>query len=155
MTELSTGRKFNRTVINVQSYRATTPAQPPTHDPFYDNPLQVDEFAFVRDQPGSRFYLAKILEVSDTFISVHYFGCRTPNIMHAMFRPCFIHPPTDTITIARTPPPNQLPYTGQILQDDLSDLLVVRNVELTASLRLTRPSQQKIFSIRDQLFVFD
>ena len=154
MRELSTGRSFKRTVINIRPYRSNAPPPLPAFDPFYDNPLVPGELIMVRDTPDSNFYLARLLSLDDDSINVHYLGSRSSNINQAVFRPCYIHGPTDTITMSNTPPVNQTPYTGTLAIADLDELLVTRNLELLASDRLTHASRSKLTSARGQLATF-
>ena len=152
--ELSTGRTFQRTLINMKPYRASTAAPPPTHDPFYDDPFVPGELLFVRDDPHSNFHLAKVLEIVNESMLVHYYGCKLHNMSTATFRPCWIHADTDTITMQNTRPRNQSAYTGRLDLDAMDSLLVARKLELTGADRLTKRSRVRVHSVRDELFVY-
>ena len=154
LREVATGRMFKRTVINTRPYRANAPPRLPVFDPFYDNPLTPGELVVVRDTPDSNYYLARTLSLDNDSVTVHYLGSRSHNLSQAIFRPCYIHGPTDTITMSNTRPVNQTPYTGTLAIADLDDLLVTRNMELLASDRLTRASRSKLTSAPGQLATF-
>ena len=149
-----TNRMFQRTLINLRPYRAAEPPAPPPFDPFYDDPLQLNELIAVRDTPDSQFYVARITGLTPDSITVHYFGSRSRNLSQATFRPCFIHAATDTITIAATQPIHQVPYSGTLVISDLDELLVSRKLELLASDRLAVASRHTLHSVRSQLATF-
>ena len=114
-----------------------------------------DEVVAVRDSPGTPYYLAKVVSIAATSISVHYFGCTQRDIARSVFRPAWHLPQSDDITLSASQPPHTLPYTGILQFDSLRQLLVARNLEFTSANRLRRKSQRLLAPIHDELFVFD
>jgi len=154
MTEDSSDRRFERTILNMLPYRATSAVASNIYDPFYSDPFTIDEIIAVRDDPESPFYIAKATAINATFISVQYYGCKTRDTRRAVFRAGWHHPGSNDITIAVAPLPNQVPYTGRIELDSLRELLVARNLAFTAASRLRRKSQLAIAPHIADLFIF-
>ena len=153
--ELATNRHFERTLVNLSRFRATTPApHPAAFDPLAHDPFAHGELLAVRDTPASPFYLARVLEMVDDTLRVHYLGCQSPNPKTAVFRPCWSHAETATITLQHAQPANCTQWTGDIDINDLDELLVARRLNLTARHRLDAPSLRKLAAIIDELFVF-
>ena len=86
--ELSTRRRFERALVNILPYRASTAAQPPTYDPFYSSPFTDDEIVAVRDEPNGPFYLARTISIVSTMITVHCFWSISRDLGRAKFLPC-------------------------------------------------------------------
>jgi hypothetical protein len=154
MRELSTRRRFERAVVNILPYRASTAALPPTYDPFYSAPFLADEYIAVRDEPEGPFYLAKTVDILATTISVHYFGCTNPDISRAKFLPCWHLPNDDQIQRPAIQPPNHIPYTGTLEIDSLDVLLVARGLLLTTANKLRVKSQRLLAPKLNELFLF-
>ena len=74
MTEESSDRKFERAVSNILPYRAISTKSPIVFEPVYSDPFVISEVIAVRDHPNFPFYLAKVTSVTDSGISVQYFG---------------------------------------------------------------------------------
>ena len=155
MTEDSTDRRFERTVLNMLPYRATSAVSPDVYDPFYSDPFTLDEIVAVRDDPDSPFYIARTTAINASFISVHYYGCTTRDLRRAVFRPCWHHPGSNEISLAAAALPNQIPYTGRLDLDALRELLVARNLGFTQAAKLRRKSQRAIVDNVLDLFIFD
>ena len=162
MTEDASSRRFERAATNILPYRATSSSTPSTFDPFYSDPFTVNEMIAVRDEPGSMYFVAKTIGISDKDITVHYFGSTTRDTAKAIFRPCFhlpaTHPLFDEsgdITLATTQPTDQVPYTGILELDSLRDLIVARNLVFTAAHRLRRKSQKVLHPVHEELFIFE
>ena len=154
MTEDSTDRHFERTVLNMLPYRATSAVAPHVYDPFYSDPFTVDEIVAVRDDPDSPFYIARATAINATFISVHYFGCTTRDLRRAVFRPGWHHSGSNDVPLAVAAPPDQVLYSGQIELDSLRKLLVARDLEFTAASRLRAKSKRAVLPNIADLFVF-
>ena len=153
--ELSTNRHFERTLVNISRFRATTPApHQAAFDPLAHDPFEHGELIAIRDAPASPFYLAHVLEMVDDTLRVHYLGCQSPNPRTAVFRPCWSHAESATITLQHTQPANCTQWTGDIDITDLDELLVARRLNLTARHRLDAPSLRKLAAIIDELYVF-
>ena len=155
MTEDFSDREFERVVSNILPYRATSARSSVVFEPVYSDPFVVSEIIAVRDEPGSQFYLAKIMNVTDVGISVHYFGCTSHDISKAIFRPTWHVPGSDEMKLSTTQLNGTIPYIGTILNDALTNLLVARNLEFTSANRLRRKSQRVIFPVHDELFVYN
>ena len=161
MTEDSTGRLFERVLPNILPYRATTARAQLTYDPASHDPFVPDELIAVRDSVGTPYCLAKITTIANKSITVQYYGCTQRDFTRAVFRPGWHLPNVynnetqDAITLSVTQPAGTVPYTGVLKLDSLRQLLVARNLEFTASLRLRRKSQRLLAPMHDELFVFD
>jgi hypothetical protein len=155
VTEQSSGRQFERVVSNISPYRASLTRSADTYVPIYSDIFEISELIAVRDEPNSTFYLAKVTDVTDDSITVHYFGCTNPDISKAVFRPAWHLPDTDTMTLKTLAPKDMVAYTGTIRLDSLRELLVARNLELTSKLKLRRKSQKLLHHIHDELFIFN
>ena len=155
MTEDSTNRHFERTVLNMLPYRATSAVAPDVFDPFYSDPFTLDEIVAVRDDPDSPFYIARATSINATFISVHFYGYTTRDLRRAVFRPCWHCPGSNDISLAAAALPNQIPYTGRLDLDSLRELLVARNLGFTKANKLRRKSQRAIVDNVLDLFIFD
>jgi hypothetical protein len=154
MQECSTRRRFERALVNILPYKATSAPLPPSFDPAYSTPLIVDEFIAVRDEPDGPFYIAKVKTVTDTTISVHYYGSTNPDVSKAKFLPCWHLPNNDLMRRQLLQPPNHLPYSGDLEIASLDVLLVARGLLMTASNRLRAKSHRLITPMLDDLFLF-
>jgi hypothetical protein len=154
MTEDRTSRRFERTVLNMLPYRATSATAPAVYDPFYSDPFTIDEIVAIKDDPESPFYIARTTAINATNISVHYHGCTTRDLDRAVFRPGWHAPGSNLVTLAATCPPGNVPYTGNLQLDSLRELLVARNLEFTKGSRLKKKSQRAITPKLADLFIF-
>ena len=154
MEECSTRRRFERALVNILPYKATSAPLPPSFDPAYSTPLIVDEFIAIRDEPDGPFYIAKVKTVTDTTISVHYYGSTNPDVSKAKFLPCWHLPNNDVMRRQILPPPNHIPYSGELEIASLDVLLVARGLLMTASNRLRAKSHRLITPMLDELFLF-
>ena len=153
--EESTNRRFERAVVNILPYRASAAPTPPTYDPFYSAPFVTDELVAVRDEVDGPFYLARTISIAATSITVHYFGCRNPDISRAKFLPAWHLPGNDLIALAAAAPSDMVAYEGILEIDSLDELLVARNLLLTTQNKLRAKSQKALAPKMDELFVFD
>jgi transposase InsO family protein len=155
MIEESTSRTFERVVSNILPYRATSVPIVTTFEPLYSDPFVVSEIIALRDEPNSLFYLANVVNVTDFEISVHYFDCTNRNISKAIFRPVWHLPDSEIMILSTSQPNGTIPYTGIIQLDSLRNLIVARDLEFTKKRQLRRKSQQVLFPVHDELFIFD
>jgi hypothetical protein len=149
MNEDSTGRRFERAVLNILPYRATTAPPPPSFDPFYSKPFVLGELVAVRDEPDGPFYVTKTLEITATTTRVHYLGSTSPSLSRAKFLPCW-HRPNDDV-IRRS---NMVAHEGILDIDALQQLLVARELLLTSQSKLRAKSQRVLAPFVAQLFLF-
>jgi hypothetical protein len=74
-------------------------------------------FIAVRDSPNSAFHLAKVLQIDETRLSVHYLGTTSPTLDTAVFRLVLIAPDGRTVLKDTRParklttPPSQVKST--------------------------------------------
>ena len=154
MEEKSTGRSFERVIVNILPYRSSSLKTPVDYVPIYSDPFEIDEFIAVRDEPNGPFYIALVTDVTATQISVHYYGSRTQDIRIAKFRPCYHFKDSDAIFLTHKPATQLIKYSGVIQLDSIGDLLVPRRLEMLSCRKLRRKSQQLLHHILDELFVF-
>jgi hypothetical protein len=155
MTEISTGRSFERVISNILPCRAVSIRSNTTFDPTHSDPFAPGEFVAVRDAPSTPFYIAKATSINATGISAHYHGCTHRNIARAVFKPCWHAPNSNAISLALLAPANEIPCTGELQFDSLRNLLVARNLEFTNARKLRKKSERQIAPLHDELFIFD
>jgi hypothetical protein len=120
--EESTNRRFERAVVNILPYRASEAPTLPTYDPFYSAPFATDELVAARDEVDGPFYLARTISIAATSVTVHYFGCRNPDISRAKFLPAWHLPGNDSIALAAAAPSNMVAHEGILEIDSLDEL---------------------------------
>jgi hypothetical protein len=152
--EECSGRKFQRTIINIRPFRASKAPPPPHHDLVSAAALLPNTIIAVRDTPDSAFHIAKVLVIDEARLTVHYLGTTTPTIDTAAFRPVWIAPDGCTVLKDTRPAQNHTAVTGEIDVVDLPDLLVASHLLLTSSGRLSRKSSRLLFHLRDQLHIY-
>ena len=154
MNEDSTGRRFERAVLNILPYRASKAPLPPSYDPFYSKPFAIGEIVAVRDEPDGPFYVAKTLAITETTIQVHYFGSENPDLSRAKFLPCWHMPNNDIIRRSISKPHQMIAYEGTLDIDSLQQLLVARELLLTSQSKLRAKSQRILAPFINELFLF-
>ena len=73
MTEVATGRNFQRAITNILPYRATSNRSAAVFDPAHADPFVISEITAVRDDPDSPVYVAKVTSIAADSISVQYY----------------------------------------------------------------------------------
>ena len=154
MQEEYSGRKFQRTIINIRPFRASKNPPPPHHDLISAAALYPKTFIAVRDTPTSSFHLASILNITETQLSIHYLGTTTPTLDTAVFRLVWIAPDGRTVLKDSRPARNHTAVTGEIDTADIPDLLVASHIAFTSTGRLTRQSSRLLFHLKDQLHIY-
>jgi hypothetical protein len=154
MQEECSGRKFQRTIINIRPFRASKNPPPPHHDLISAAALYPKTFIAVRDTPTSSFHLASILNITETQLSIHYLGTTTPTLDTAVFRLVWIAPDGRTVLKDSRPARNHTAVTGEIDTADIPDLLVASHIAFTSTGRLTRQSSRLLFHLKDQLHIY-
>ena len=155
MTEDATGRRFERVLTNILPHRAVSARTQAAYDPATSDPFVLGEIVAVRDEPGSPYYLASVIQIAASNITVHYFGCTQRDIQRATFRPAYHLANSDSIILSATRPADSHQYTGIIEFDSLRELLVARNLQFTNAKKLRKKSQKILAPTHDELFVFD
>ena len=151
MKELRTNRRFERTAINIRQFHATTPIPEPAPTLAA---FAVAEIIAIRDAPGTRFYIATVTELMENALQVHYLGCQSANLRTAVFRKCWSHAPSATITLSHTPPRQCTPWLGELDYDAMDELLVARDLQFTGNHRLTAGSVRRLTPVADEIYVF-
>ena len=154
MEEDCSGRKFQRTIINIRPFRATKNPPPPHHDLISAAALHPRTIIAVRDTPTSSFHLASVLTLTETHLSLHYLGTTHPTFDTAVFRLVWIAPDGRTVLKDSRPARNHTAVTGEIDLTDIPDLLVASHLAFTATGRLTRQSSRLLFHLKDQLHIY-
>jgi hypothetical protein len=155
MQEECSGRKFQRTIINTRPFRASKAPPPPHHDLVSAAALYYPTTNIaVRDSPTSAFHLAKVLQIDETRLSIHYFGTTSPTLDTAVFRLVWIAPDGRTVLKDTRPARNHTAVTGEIDTTDIPDLLVASHLIFTSTDRLSRKSSRLLFHPRDQLHIY-
>jgi hypothetical protein len=147
-------RFFERSIINMRPYRATSAPPPPHHDLLSTMALTTGTLVAVRDSPTSAFHLARITALTEANTSLHYLGTTNPRIQRAVFKLLWLSPDNKTVLKDTRPARNHHPITGEISSEDLPDLLVATHLSLTSAGRLSRPSYQLLHHLHDQLHIY-
>jgi hypothetical protein len=100
-----------------------------------------------------RFRLATVLALTETNLSIHYLGTQQPDITRARFLPVWTHPNGTVAFRPRRPTRQHTAYTGDILSDDLPDLLLATGLSLSSTNTLRAHSRQALYHLRDTLVV--
>jgi hypothetical protein len=154
MKEESSGRIFQRSIINTRPFRATSNPPAPHHDLISSAALHPGTIVAVRDTPSSPFHLAKVTRITEALLSIHYLGTTAPALDSAIFRLLWLAPDSRTVLKDSCPARNHTAITGEIDTDDLDDLLVASHLTLTSTGRLSRKSARLLFHLRDQLHTY-
>jgi hypothetical protein len=154
MEEECSKRVFQRSIINIRPFRATNNPPPPHHDLLSSAQLTSGTLVAVRDNPTSRFHIAKVLANTETHLSLHYLGTTTSSIDTAVFRLMWTAPDQRTVLRDTRPARNHIAVTGEIDAEDINDLLVASHLSLTSPGRLSRKSSRLLFHLRDQLHTY-
>jgi hypothetical protein len=147
MMEECSKRVFQRTIINIRPFRATNNPSPPHHDLLSSAQITTGTIVAVRDNPTSRFHIAKVLANTETHLSLHYLGTTTSSIDTAVFRLMWTAPDQRTVLRDTRPARNHIAVTGEIDAEDINDLLVASHLSLTATGRLSRKSSRLLFHL--------
>jgi hypothetical protein len=154
MEEDGTGRTFQRTIVNIRPFRATKDPPPPHHDLLSSAQLVPGTIVAVRDNPQSKFHLAKVLATTENHLSLHYLGTTNSSLDAAVFRLMWTAPDQRTVLRDTCPARNHAAVTGEIDNEDINDLLVASHLTLTSTGRLSRKSARLLFHLRDQLHTY-
>jgi hypothetical protein len=131
--EEGSGRKFQRTIINIRPFRATKTPPSPHHDLVLT----------VRDTPESAFHLANFLKLTESLLSLHYLGTTTRPLDMVVFRLVRIAPDSRTVLKDTRPARTHSAVTSEIDTADIPDLLVASHLLLTSA---DRSSLSQVFS---------
>jgi hypothetical protein len=157
LLQLDTNRQYDCMIGNLLPWKATSARRNKAarYDPDASAPFQANEFIAIHDEPSSWFFLAKILTVGETFLIVHYFGTRSDDLSKAKFYPTWHLRTQDHITLSQTEPDHHIKYSGVIEMESINDLIVARQLKLTATSTLTSKSRRQLMPVRDELFIYE
>jgi hypothetical protein len=147
-------RFFERSIMNMRPFRASSAPPPPHHDLLSTLALTPGTLVAVRDTPTSAFHLARLTALTESTASLHYLGTTNPHFDRAVFKLLWLSPANKTVLKDTRPARNHKPITGDISTEDLPDLLVATHLALTAAGKLSRPSHQLLHHLHDQLHVY-
>jgi hypothetical protein len=154
MTEDCSGRKFQRTIINIRPFRSSANPPAPHHDLVSAISLFPSTVIAVRDTPASAFHLANVTALTENLLSLHYYGTTNPSLDSAVFRLVWLAPDGRTVLKDTRPARNHTAVTGEIDTADIPDLLVASHLILTSMGRLSRKSSRLLFHLREQLHIY-
>ncbi len=104
----TTKKRYERVVSNLLPYRArkaklNADAQ---YNPHYSHPFLEGEFIAIRDDVAGPYYVAEVMSVDATAISLHYYGCTQVVLAAAVFHPCWHEiAGTDIVLASECPKP--------------------------------------------------
>jgi hypothetical protein len=137
-------RTYERSIANLLPYRAKRAKAnaDAAYSPTYNEPFVEEELIAVRDEPAGPIYLARIMYVDSTEITVHYYGCTEIALANATFKPCWHTLLTTDILLSvevpesygahpRDNPDPHMEYSGILKLKDLHTVLVAQKLELT------------------------
>ena len=146
---VQTGRKFTRSIMNVSKWPGNTIDVPVDADD--DQQLSLDDFqindliAVLDDAGDTEWHLARVTDIVDGHLEVHYFGTSGQALSSAKFRPVYIDD-GDQRPLLRA---NGLrhngrasPWTGRI--PITADLIIVDKMALRSNGRLTAASKSAV-----------
>jgi hypothetical protein len=154
MIEDCSGRKFQRTIINIRPFRSSANPPAPHHDLVSAIALFPSTIIAVRDTPASAFHLATVTALTENLLSLHYYGTTNPSLDSAVFRLVWLAPDGRTVLKDTRPARNHTAVTGEIDTADIPDLLVASHLTLTSMGRLSRKSSRLLFHLREQLHIY-
>jgi hypothetical protein len=93
------------------------------------------------------------LTLTETSLSIHYFGTQQRDITRARALPVWTHPNGTISLCPRRPTRQHMAFTGDILSADLPDFLLVAGLSLSATHTLRTHSRQALHHLRDKLIV--
>jgi hypothetical protein len=156
-------RRYERVLANLLTYHAkrAKPNADALFNPQYSDPFVEDELLALRDEPGGPFYIARVPDVSNKSIKVHYYGCVEIALASAVFKPCWHTATGDQMTLSFEVPedPSEhelfVDYSGIVDLEDTHTVLVARKLELTKASKLRFRSLRALAPFHDQLFHFE
>jgi hypothetical protein len=159
----TTHRRYERVIANMLPYRATkakTNANAAFNE-IYSQPFVEGEFIAIRDDPTGPIYLALVQDISDTCLTLHYYGTTTVVLADAIFKPCWHEVAGNEIALDWNCPddldwhPRQfVDYSGEIDLKDVHSVLVARGLEFTKTGKLRFRSLRSLAPVHDQIFRF-
>ena len=154
MIDDSSHRTFQRSLVNIRPYRASQPAPPPHHDLLSLVNITPGSIVAIKESDQDpRFRLATVLALTETNLSIHYLGTQQPDITRARFLSVWTHPNGTVALRPRRPTRQHTAYTGDILSDDLPDLLLATGLSLSSTHTLRAHSRQALHHLRDNLVI--
>jgi len=139
------GRHYQRNVMHLSKY--TSPDEVPGDIQIALDPtVTVGSFVAVLDSSGDRHYhVAKVTDVTDTNVFVHYYGTRSRKLRGAKYMPMYHHPGTNQVVQhdVQNYTRNWTKVTGDVKTGPDDDpLVILANLGLTETMRLTASTQR-------------
>jgi hypothetical protein len=163
VTDDTSGRQYERVASNILHYNATRPKANAAAERFnetYSKPFAENEFIAIRDDPTGPFYVAQIFELTETTITVQYFGTTHIVLADAIFKPCWheVEGDNDILLSWKIPVFENhvlfVEYSGTIDLKDIHTVLIARELQFTKAGRLRQRSLRALAPFHDQLFRF-
>jgi hypothetical protein len=85
---------------------------------------------------------------------VHYYGTTGILLAEAIFKPCWHQPDSADIGLSWDRPPSLIDYHGEMDLQDITTVLVARQIEFTKTGKLRFRSLRALAPVHDQLFRF-
>ncbi len=127
-------------------------------NPHYSEPFLRDEFIAIRDDIDGPFYVARIMDVREQNVLLHYYGCTEIVLASAIFKPCWHEVGDDTIVLYFASPASVderfAPYTGEVDLNDMKHVLIARHLDFTKAGKLRFRALRALAPVHDQLFRF-
>jgi hypothetical protein len=156
----TTHKRYERVVSNICRYHAEKPKTnaDAKFNTYYSEPFANEEFIAIRDDITGPFYVARIMEVRDQNILLHYYGCTEIVLASAVFKPCWHEVCGDAIVLSSTSPTSAskrfCPYTGEVDLNDVRHVLIARHLDFTKAGKLRFRALRALTPVHDQLFRF-
>ena len=113
-----------------------------------DTTVTKDSFiAVLDDVDDQRYHLAKVIDIHDDLVTVHYYATRSQNIVNAVWKPLWMTPRRKEVTWVEPQGINKesLRFTGTFsIADDKDDLIILSNVGLTEGNRIKSVSRKAL-----------
>ena len=99
-----------------------------------DTTVTKDSFiAVLDDVDDQRYHLAKVIDIHDDLVTVHYYATRSQNIVNAVWKPLWMTPRRKEVTWVAPQGINKdsLRFTGTFsIADDKDDLIILSKIGL-------------------------
>ena len=107
------------------------------------------EVIAVKEDDEPTYFLATVLSLQDDSMTVHYFATRNSELTKAVFYHAYIdRAGTITLTLKPTTRRGLRPWTGNILADELDDIVIARRLDFKRNYHLSRQSAAKLKNVK-------
>ena len=140
--EVASGNEFARTASLIRKTNASQVLD--VDDNAGNDNLTIGEILACKDIGSDTFWLAKVTNIADGIVTLHYMSSKSTDRKKAKFYPVYMNPKTNYAYLKTTArlPRNATPYQGTIEYDDLlaPNVLVARDLRLTKNYILDKSS---------------